>query len=292
MNKISKTLIFIFALVYGQQLLAAACSAEPITGTTDCWGIPDTYTITLYEMGVCNDISDQSSTVPDIASSCQTAYLNTSGSAVNVENNVTGELSGGTTTRPDDNIYAYGFIKVDAKLMMKHQATFADPITGSGDPPTKGTTCWTNGSQSPGGATTDCGTAEEADPQDMNVYISGLDCSGGEQGMFYCRYENDPEGLDNTYAWLVDANGNASTNTYGPFGTGRYSETAGDIKYLIGIAKFNEPKTVNDASTGMQSQYRVSRGLNVDFTLPPATASNEVNFNLQEFKVITTITTD
>ena len=279
MNKISKTLIFIFALVYGQQLLA-----------TDCWATPDTYTITLYEMGVCNDISDQSSTVPDIASSCQTAYLNTSGSTVNVENNVTGELSGGTTTRPDDNIYAYGFIKVDAKLMMKHQATFADPITGSGDPPTKGTTCWTNGSQSPGGATTDCGTAEEADPQDMNVYISGLDCSGGEQGMFYCRYENDPEGLDNTYAWLVDANGNPSTNTYGLFGTGRYSETAGDVKYLIGIAKFNEPKTVNDASTGMQSQYRVSRGLNVDFTLVGGV--QEVNFNLQEFKVITTITTD
>ena len=49
---------------------------------------------------------------------------------------------------------------------------------------------------------------------------------------------------------------------------------------------------MNDTSTGMQAQYRVSRGLNVDFTLPPATASNEVNFNLQEFKVITTITTD
>jgi hypothetical protein len=270
--------------------LAAACSAEPITGTTDCWGIPDTYTIKLYEMGVCNDISDQSSTIPDIASSCQTAYLNTSGSTVNVENNVTGELSGGTTTRPDDNTYAYGFIKVDAKVIMKHQATFAEAITGSGDPTSTGTTCWTNGSQSPGGETTDCGTAEEADPQDMKVYISGLGCSGGEQGMFYCRYENDPEGLDNTYAWLVDANGNPSTNTYGPFGTGRYSETAGDVKYLIGIAKFNEPKTVNDASTGMQSQYRVSRGLNVDFTVVGGV--QEVNFNLQEFKVITTITTD
>ena len=284
MNKISKTLIFIFALVYGQQVLAAACSAEPITGTTDCWGIPDTYTIKLYEMGVCNDISDQSSTIPDIASSCQTAYLNTSGSTVNVENNVTGELSGGTTTRPDDNTYAYGFIKVDAKVIMKHQATFAEAITGSGDPPTTGTTCWTNGNQSPGGTTTDCGTAEEADPQNMNVFILSLLC-GSPVGNFYCRYENDAEGLDNTYAWLVDANGNASTNP-------NYSETAGDVKYLIGIAKFNEPKAVNDTSTGMQAQYRVSRGLNVDFTLPPATASNEVNFNLQEFKVITTITTD
>jgi len=108
--------------------------------------------------------------------------------------------------------------------------------------------------------------------------------------MFYCRYENDPEGLDNTYAWLVDANGNPSTNTYGLFGTGRYSETAGDVKYLIGIAKFNETKAVNDDSTGMQSQYRVSRGLNVDFTV--VNGVQEVNFNLQEFKVVTTITTD
>ena len=285
MNKKIKTLVFISSLAFGQQALAAACSAEPITGTTDCWGIPDTYTITLYEMGVCNNISDQSPTVPDLANSCQTVYLNSTGATVDIENNVTGELSGGTTTRPDDNTYAYGFIKVDAKVIMKHQATFAVAITGSGDPNGNGTTCWTNGNQSPGGETTDCGTAEEADPQDMNVYISGLGCSGGEQGMFYCRYENDAEGLDNTYAWLVDANGNASTNP-------NYSETAGDVKYLIGIAKFNEPKAVNDTSTGMQAQYRVSRGLNVDFTLPPATASNEVNFNLQEFKVITTITTD
>jgi hypothetical protein len=284
MNKIIKTFVLISSLAFGQQALAAACSAEPIKGTNDCWGVPDTYTITLYEMGVCNDISDQSSTVPDIATSCQTAYLNTSGSTVNVENNVTGELSGGTTTRPDDNTYAYGFIKVDAKVIMKHQATFAVGITGSGDPNGNGTTCWTNGNQSPGGETTDCGTAEDANPQNMNVFILSLLC-GSPVGNFYCRYENDAEGLDNTYAWLVDANGNASTNP-------NYSEAAGDVKYLIGIAKFNEPKAVNDTSTGMQAQYRVSRGLNVDFTLPPATASNEVNFNLQEFKVITTITTD
>jgi hypothetical protein len=282
MNKKIKTLVFISSLAFGQQALAAACSAEPITGTTDCWGIPDTYTITLYEMGVCNNISDQSSTVPDLANSCQTVYLNSTGATVDIENNVTGELSGGTTTRPEENTYAYGFIKVDAKIMMKHQATFADPIVGSGDETSAGTTCWTNGDQSPGGETTDCGSAEDADPQTMNVFIPSLICSS-PVGNYYCRYENDAEGLDNTYAWLVDANGNASTNP-------NYSEAAGDVKYLIGIAKFNEVETVNDDSTGMQAQYRVSRGLKVDFT--EINGVQEVNFNLQEFKVVTTITTD
>ena len=282
MNKIIKIFIFVSSLFFAQQVFAEACSAEPITGTTDCWGVPDTYTITLYEMGVCNDISEQSSTVPDLANSCQTVYLNLTGATVDIENNVTGELSGGTTTRPEENTYAYGFIKVDAKIMMKHQATFADPIVGSGDPLGSGTTCWTNGNQSPGGETTDCGSAEDADPQTMNVFIPSLICSS-PVGNFYCRYENDAEGLDNTYAWLVDSNGNASTNP-------NYSEAAGDVKYLIGIAKFNEEETVNDDSTGMQAQYRVSRGLNVDFTV--VNGVQEVNFNLQEFKVVTTITTD
>ena len=280
MNKIIKTLVFISSLAFGQQAFAAACSDEPITDTSTCHAIPDTYTITLYEMGLCNDISEQSSTVPDIVTSCQTAFLNSTGSTVNVENNVTGSLSGGTSTRPDDNTYSYGFIKVDAKMIMQNHSIFSvarnDASGGAG------TSCWTNGNPF-GGITTTCGNEVDANPQNMVADITALGCSGGGQGNFYCRYESDPEGLDNTYAWLVDANGNASTNP-------NYSEAAGDVKYLIGIAKFNEVETVNDDSTGMQAQYRVSRGLKVDFT--EINGVQEVNFNLQEFKVVTTITTD
>jgi hypothetical protein len=280
MNKIIKTLVFISSLAFGQQAFAAACSDEPITDTSTCHAIPDTYTITLYEMGLCNDISEQSSTVPDIVTSCQTAFLNSTGSTVNVENNVTGSLSGGTSTRPDDNTYSYGFIKVDAKMIMQNQSTFSE-ARNDGNVGV-GTTCWTNGIPFNGGGlpTTTCGNEVDANPQNMVADITGLGCSGGEQGMFYCRYESDPEGLDSTYAWLVDANGNASTN-------GTYSETAGHVKYLIGIAKFNEPKTVSNASTGMQAQFVVTRALSVGFS-----DGNRVNYGLNEFKVLTEITTD
>jgi hypothetical protein len=277
MNKIIKTLVFISSLAFGQQAFAAACSDEPITDTSTCHAIPDTYTITLYEMGLCNDISEQSSTVPDIVTSCQTAFLNSTGSTVNVENNVTGSLSGGTSTRPDDNTYSYGFIKVDAKMIMQNHSIFSvarNDFNGG-----TGTSCWTNGNPF-GGITTTCGNEVDANPQNMVADITGLGCSGGEQGMFYCRYESDPEGLDSTYAWLVDANGNASTN-------GTYSETAGHVKYLIGIAKFNEPKTVSNASTGMQAQFVVTRALSVGFS-----DGNRVNYGLNEFKVLTEITTD
>mgnify|MGYP007072421490 CR=1 FL=1 len=278
MNKIIKTLVFISSLAFGQQAFAAACSAEPISDFEDCYAIPDTYTITLYEMGICNDISEQSSTVPDLASSCQTTYSDSTGSTVNVENNVTGELSGGTSTRPDDNTYSYGFIKVDAKMIMKNHSIFSIAKVGSSGG--VGTSCWTNGTPF-GGSTTTCGNEVDANPQNMVADIINLGCSGGGQGNFYCRYESDPEGLDNTYAWLVDASGNASTNI-------NYSESAGDVKYLIGIAKFNNPKTLNNDSTGMQAQFVVTRALNVAFDIN----TGDVNFGLNEFKVLTEITTD
>ena len=194
-----------------------------------------------------------------------------------MENNVTGELSGGTTTRPAENTYAYGFIKVDAQLILKNKSTFEAARDGSAGG--VGTTCWTNGIALGAGATTTCGNAVDAIPQNMDVFIINLDCAGGPQNSFYCRYEGDAEGLDDTYAWLVDVNGNASTNR-------NYSDAAGDVKYLIGIAKFNESKIVNTASTGMQAQFSVTRGLLLDF------ADNTIAFGLQEFKVVTTITTD
>ena len=269
--------MFISSLAFGQQAFAAACSAEPITDTSDCYTVPDTYTITLYEMGLCNDISEQSPTVPDLATSCQTSFSNSGGSTVNVENNVTGSLSGGTSSRPDNNTYAYGFIKVDAKMIMKNQSTFSVAVSDTGGG--VGTSCWTNGNPFGSAQTTTCGNEVDANPQNMDAEIIDLNLAGGGTN-FYGRYESDPAGLDNTYAWLVDANGNASTFS-------NYSENAGEVKYLIGIAKFNNPKTLNSDSTGMQAQFVVTRALNVDFN-----ALFQLNYGLNEFKVLTEITTD
>ena len=281
MNKIIKTLVFISSLAFGHQVFAAACSDDPISDLDSCYTIPDTYTITLYEMGLCNDISEQSPTLPDLATSCQTSFTNSTGSTVNVENNVTGSLSGGTSTRPDINTYAYGFIKVDAKMIMKNQSTFDAAVVDQSANP--GTVCWTNGNPFNGGVgqTTTCGNEVDANPQNMVADIIALNCLAPADN-FYCRYEDDVEGLDNTYAWLVDANGNKSINA-------SYSETAGDVKYLIGIAKFNDPKTLNSDSTGMQAQFVVTRALNIGIV---GGGPRMVNFGLNEFKVLTEITTE
>ena len=45
-----KTLFTLYFLFVFSNSFAAECSAEPITGTTDCYRVPDTYTITMYQM--------------------------------------------------------------------------------------------------------------------------------------------------------------------------------------------------------------------------------------------------
>ena len=58
------------------------------------------------------------------------------------------------------------------------------------------------------------------------------------------------------------------------------------MKYLIGIAKFNESKILNNDSSGMQAQFVVTRALDISIV------GGEVNFGLNEFKVLTEVTTD
>ena len=271
-KKLTKFMFFISLGFLSPSVYAAACSAEPITGTVDCYTTPDNYTITLYEMGLCQNIDEQSSTAPDIATACNTTYSNSSGIDILVQNNVSGDITGGTETRPANGTYTHGYIKVDARLVLQTTQTFEADRTGTAGG--TGQSCWTNGTAL-GGTTTTCGSSGSAAPLNMNVDVASLSCATPSDN-FYCRYENDAEGLDDTYAWLVDSAATKSTTT-------AYSTSAGEVKYLIGIAKFSSSKTVDDASSAMEASFRVTRGLNIDFT------STTVGFGLNEFKVLTTV---
>lgn len=268
-------LIFInFALV-SNKIFAAECSAEPISDPTDCYRVPDLYQITLHELGFCNNLSPTRSSLPDISSNCHTTYNNSSGFQVAVENNSSSAISGGNPSRPPNSTYNYGYIKVDARVILKSSHTFLADQTGSNSG--TGKTCWTNGNNATQN-TVDCGSAESANPQNMEVDIVGLNCQTTPLGaQFYCQYENDAEGLDNTYAWLVDADGNISTSS-------NYSENSGDVKYLIGVATYNSPLIVNDSTQGGEAQFRVTRGLRII-----TNGDGKINYNIQEFKVLTSV---
>ena len=278
------SLLFFIFLICNHLSFAAEiqeCSAEPISNSSDCYRVPDLYQVTLYELGYCNDLDPSSVTsetsLPDISSKCQTSYNNSSGYSIAVESNVATPISGGTSTRPPNNTYYYGYLKVDAKIVLRSTHTFATIKRGTKNQ-VDGYTCWTSGDVS--GTTSNCGTAENADPKNVSIEIPSLGCATSPLGAnFYCRYENDAEGLDDTYAWLVDADGNLSTST-------NYSSSPGDVKYIIGVAKYNTPIVVNDNTQGGEAQIRVSRGLKIYFFSDGG--GDRVNFGLQEFKTLTT----
>jgi len=267
-----KTILFLILYFITQNIYAAACTAEPSTDAADCWAVPDYYAITLYEMGVCNGINDQLPAVPDIDTLCQTTYSNPNGVLIEIQNNVSSTITGGTNTKPANGTYAYGYIKVDATFLMKTIHTFNGAQVGSNGG--NGTSCWTSGDKSTTGTTTTCGNAGAEAPVNMEALVVAL---GAPPFAFYNRYEGDAEGLDDTYAWLIDADGNASVIS-------DYSGDAGDVKYLIGVAKYGTAKTVTDATKTMEAQFRVTRGLNVGFN-----GDGDVNFGINEFKVFTDI---
>ena len=277
-------LLFVSFLIFHHVSFAVAdeeCSAEPISNLLDCYRVPDLYQVTLFELGYCNDLNPSSAisetSLPDISSRCQTTYNNPTGYSIAVENNVATPISGGTSTRPPNNTYYYGYLKVDAKIVLRSTHTFATIKRGTKNQ-VDGYTCWTSGDVS--GTTSNCGTAENADPKNVSIEIPSLGCATSPLGAnFYCRYENDAEGLDDTYAWLVDADGNLSTST-------NYSSSPGDVKYIIGVAKYNTPIVVNDNTQGGEALIRVSRGLKIYFFSDGG--GDRVNFGLQEFKTLTT----
>jgi hypothetical protein len=272
MNKKLIQLIFFILLGFlSPSIYADACetnSDSEITSSSDCYTSPDTYRITLYEMGLCQNIDEQTPTLPDIATYCQTTYSNSSGADIVVENNVSSPISGGTNTRPSNGTYTHGYIKVEAKLTMVSDLTFSTSKTGASGG--NGTICWT----SSGNGTT-CGTSLGTTAS-FGGEIASLACST-PSGNFYCRYETD-DGLDYTYAWLVDGNGELATET-------SYSSSGASnkVKYLIGVAKFTSPKKVSDATEAMEAQFRVTRALNVGIS------GGTVTFGMNEFKVITTV---
>ena len=212
---IIRILTLFLMMIFVQGVHAAACGAEPTTDSvTTCHATPDEYTITMFEMGLCAGINDQSATVPDISSNCQTTYTNSSGASILVQNNISSAITGGTSTRPANGSYTYGYIKVDARVLMKTTHTFSGTRLGTGTGPDNigGDTCWTNGDPSDLNTSADCGPEGSADPQNMRIDIINLAGVGPVTNNFYNRFESDSEGLDDTYAYLIDEDGNASTS--------------------------------------------------------------------------------
>ncbi len=278
-------LIFLFFGTISEIFAAECLPADAISNSSNCTTTPNFYRLHIYKMGLCNNIQPNQypspDSVPNIATNCQTVFdAGSSPSAVTVRDNISDPVTGGNTSKPAEGVYQYGFVLIEGQMDVKAAKTFSSNKQGTdsqGNANGSGTTCWTTGGTwTPAGSTasTVCGSSLDTSNYDFNItnFIS-LDCASPS---FHCSYENDPENLDDTYAYLVDSSGQLSNTA--SFGAG-----AGQVKMLLGFAKFRTPITINSSTSVFEAQFRVKRGLDVQIN------GSQVSFYGREFKVITTV---
>ncbi len=260
------------------------CSNVPVDPSSPgaCTTTPSFYKVYIYKMGLCNNIVGTSaSTATNYVNNCVTTFdAGSSPAEVFVRNNVSDPVTNGTITKPPNGTYTHGYVLIKGQVDIKSSVQFTTSVTGVGGG--SGATCWTEG----GGVfgATKCGSSVDTSAYGFNTTLfqdlqgSG-DCGNGTPA-FHCNYNSAADiaaRLDPTHAFLLDSLGNLSTNP-------NFSSAPGDVQNMLGIATFINPVKVDDNSSAMVVEFKVTRGLTVDFRNPTS-----INLYLSEFKTVTKI---
>lgn len=123
------------------QMSACATSGGAITSMGNCWAQPESYTLTVYELGLCtSEPSAPTTSAAAGVSSCSKVYDNPTGSEVTIVGGV-GIPPAGTFTRPPNGSYTHGYVVIGNALRINSSFTFSASRTRSGGG--AGTKCWT-----------------------------------------------------------------------------------------------------------------------------------------------------
>lgn len=261
-------------IVVAAPLNIPACDGNPITNTSSiCSAIPDVYRMHIYKMGLCNDIQSEldSGTVPDINTKCVTTFDSGSSSvSIDIRDNISDPVSGGTVTPPPNNLYRYGYVLIENRADIKAVKTFATPKNGQSSG--SGLVCWTiraTAYSQVSDPTTKCGDELETSSYGfVSSYWDNLEADQNATPVFFSPYTEG--NLDPTYAYLMNGEIIASSIS--------------SVNRMLGFARFITPKTVDDSTSTMEVLFRVKRGLSVNQMVP-----NSVGFYSYEFKTITNL---
>lgn len=277
-----KSISFILSLLFFQTIndtLAApldisACDGNPITNTSGiCSSMPDVYRMHIYKMGLCNDIQSEldSGTVPDINTKCVTTFDSGSSSvSVDVRDNISDPVSGGSVTAPPNNLYRYGYVLIENRADIKAVKTFASSKNGQNGG--SGLVCWTitaTSNSQVSDPTTKCGDQLDITSYGfVSSYWDNLEADPNATPVFFSPYTEG--NLDPTYAYLMNGEVIASSIS--------------SVNRMLGFARFITPKIVDDSTSTMEVLFRVKRGLSVN-----QMSGSSVGFYSYEFKTITNL---
>ena len=194
---------------------AATCASNPSSLSSNCTVTPESYVITVYEMGLCT--SDPLSSTDFDGTSCSATLTSAGGIEADIAGTTT-DLSGGTPTRPSDGTYEYAYIKMSNSFGVK------------GSYELNSTTYY---SDSSGGAT---GSSATSFTSTLVDFDGGRTCTGS------------PTYSDTGTLTLGVFKARIATTSY----TTATSCSSSTSKRIVGSFKFNTPVTIEDTTSGLQ----------------------------------------
>lgn len=236
---------------------ATVGGAVNLAASATCDFKPDSYSITIFQMGLCT--SAPTAPTPTAAAglgACTVAYDNPAGSAVSVTSSgAPAALSGGTLTVPPGGTYTHGYVLIANSISVSTSVTFTTAKTGQ--VAGSGITCWTVNRSLLRSAvftnTSQCG-ASVGSVGTQTVQLNTLD--GG--GPVYSVISDIPESGDRISAYLLEPSGVSLAD-----GTALASSAANRI---LGIVRFASPVTVPTQPTNVDIGFRTSSAVGINST--------------------------
>tara|TARA_Y100001933_G_C18882109_1_gene514493 strand:- start:12 stop:899 length:888 start_codon:yes stop_codon:yes gene_type:complete len=272
MDLISKNLLktlsglgfcFIASLLSSTNKVSAnVCPSNPsssyFNSNPSCYITPDTYKITVYEMGLCTSdplgtttVAENGDVTTDYAineSSCSATFINENGVTLDLAGGVAQTLTGGTNLRPPTGTYGHAYIKIKNVFGLKGSYTLGD------------TTYYSKGvlqsGVENGVSDTDESNYEEWEEKLVD-FDKGSSCEPVESNRLMAASETFNTGVTGTMKALLAS---VSGGTY----TGTTQANCGDSTRIFGVFSPTNNVVISEQTQGLEVSFTITdRGVSV-----------------------------
>ena len=214
-----------------------------------CYGTPDKYQITIYEMGLCTEapVQSSSSTVSDTATDgfASTDYdtIDKTNCTITTAGSTTGDLAGSSSfsltsgTRPSAGEYTHAYIELGNDFLIKGEYAFKDGSTT--------TTYYSNGTASGGESSNVTKTTDSS--YTASEFTESLTGFGGGDDCVHVGREQFSGGSSNGWLTAVVTDGSTVQTSCGS-----------SVSRIFGMFKPDTAFSVSDSVTGMEVSITVT----------------------------------
>jgi hypothetical protein len=236
---------------------ACQTSNGAVTDTNqNCWAQPQSLKTTIFKIGLCTaQPTAPTSSTPIDLSSCQTVFLNSSGSEISIVKGVATTLSG-TITKPAVGSYTYAYAIVSPVFKQSTLLTFTPARTNlpSSGAPSSGTVCWSKQGDFYSYRSTRATDLVECG----SVAPSSIGETSSKSNVVGVDSQNNPlmsKDLGSITAHLVDSTYKTAVSSAG---------SMGNISYVVGVMPASSPWVVSASTKNLDISFNVTSGTTVE----------------------------